>query len=153
MGRIVVDGASQSLAWWCGGMPMARDKATTKDSQTKAGTVGVFISWSGETSRAIAEALSSLIPNIFQDVTAFVSSNDIDAGSNWFGRISAELATTEFGILCLTQDNLAKQWIHFEAGALAKRITDRTRVVPYLHGVTLSDLSPPLSLFHGVNAD
>ncbi len=130
---------------------MARERA--KEIETKSTSFNVFISWSGTTSRAIAEALRALITNVFQDVKAFVSSNDIDAGSNWFGRISTELSTTEFGIVCLTQENLASQWIHFESGALAKKIGDRTRVVPYLYGVTTSDISPPLSLFHCASTD
>jgi hypothetical protein len=128
-------------------------KATKVEQSVEPSKFGVFVSWSGDQSKQIAEAVSSLIPNIFQDVQTFVSSNDIDAGTNWFGRITDELAVTEFGVLCLTPDNLAKQWIHFEAGALAKRITDKARVVPYLHGVATSDLSPPLSLFNGVHAD
>src|SRR6266550_2287932 len=68
-------------------------------------------------------------------------------------RIAGELARTSFGILCLTSLNLDNKWIHFEAGALAKQITDQVRVVPYLHGVSPSDLSPPLNMFNGVKAD
>jgi hypothetical protein len=132
---------------------MAKAKHVAKDPVAETGKFGVFLSWSGDTSRKLAEAIGSLIPNVFQDVKTFVSSNDIDAGSSWFGRISEELNATEFGVLCLTNENLAKQWIHFEAGALAKRIADRARVVPYVHGVDVSDLSPPLSMFQAVKAD
>ena len=56
-------------------------------------------------------------------------------------------------MICPTQDNLAKPWIHFEAGALAKRVSERARVIPYLHGVSPSDLRPPLSLFQAVKSD
>ena len=132
---------------------MARRKVVEPEPATEQSKFGVFLSWSGDESRQIAEAIGSFIPDVFQNVQTFVSSNNIDAGSNWFGKISSELVCTEFGIICLTPDNLAKQWIHFEAGALAKRITDRARVVPYLHGLSPSDLSPPLSLFQSVNAD
>jgi hypothetical protein len=80
-------------------------------------------------------------------------SSNIDAGSRWFGTISSELESTDFGVVCLTPDNLTKPWIHFEAGALAKQVTDKTRVVPYLHGLEPSNVSPPLALFHGVKSD
>lgn len=132
---------------------MGSKKVVAGDAITHAGNFGVFLSWSGNSSRQIAEALSLLIPNVFQDTQTFVSSNDIDAGSNWFGRILSELADTEFGIICLTADNISKPWINFEAGALANRIRDRARAVPYLHGIASSDLQPPLSLFQGVKAD
>lgn len=132
---------------------MSKRKPPRLEQPTDHSKNGVFISWSGEQSRQLAEALRSLIPNVFQDVATFVSSNDIDAGTNWFGTILNELANTEFGILCLTADNLTKPWIQFEAGALAKTITDKARVVPYLLAVSKSDLAPPLSLFQGVTAD
>jgi TIR domain len=132
---------------------MAKRKTVEPTTATDQSKFGVFLSWSGDQSRQIAEAIGSLIPNVFQNVQPFVSSNNIDAGSTWFAKISTELALTEFGIICLTPDNLQSQWIHFEAGALAKRITNRERVVPYLHGLSPSNLSPPLSLFQSVNAD
>ena len=132
---------------------MARRKVVEPEPAREQSKFGVFLSWSGDESRQIAEAIGTLIPNVFQNVQTFVSSNDIDAGSNWFGMVSSKLACTEFGIICLTPDNLAKQWIHFEAGALAKSIIDRAKVVPYLHGLSPSNLSPPLSLFQSVNAD
>jgi hypothetical protein len=115
------------------------------------GTLGVFVSWSGDTSRRIAEAIGGWVPNVFQHVHTFVSSNDIDAGSNWFGRISEELAATNFGVLCLTGNNLATEWIHFEAGAISKQVSERERVIPYLHGISPSDVGPLLNLLTNPN--
>ena len=131
---------------------MARSKPVSH-SEVNNGATGVFISWSGDPSKGIAEALSSLISNVFQELRSFVSSNDIEAGTNWFGRITDELARTNFGILCLTPLNLDKQWIHFEAGAIAKQIPDKASVVPFLYDVSPSDLTPPLNMFTGVLAD
>lgn len=132
---------------------MAKGKAVGSQPEASSTGIGVFLSWSGDPSKGIAEALSFLISNVFQDVTPFVSSNDIEAGAHWFGRIAQELERTNFGIVCLTPTNLDKQWIHFEAGALAKQVSDRARVVPYLHGLSPSALTPPLSMFIGVKSD
>src|SRR3954469_25409728 len=126
---------------------MPRKEPAPTVPQGEPGKCGVFISWSGDQSRRIAEGLHQLIPDVFQDVATFVSSNDIDAGSTWSTKILVELGVTEFGIICLTPDNLMKPWIHFEAGALAKRVMDKAKVVPYLWNLSSTDVAPPLSLF------
>jgi hypothetical protein len=41
----------------------------------------IFVSWSGDASRQIAEALREWLPYIFDDVGAWVSGQDIQAGS------------------------------------------------------------------------
>jgi hypothetical protein len=132
---------------------VGKQKGKQIETLTLSSSLGVCISWSGDASRLVAEALGKWIPNIFQDVDTFVSSNDIDAGSNWFGKIQDELARTRFGIVCLTPDNLSRQWIHFEAGAIAKQVAEKTRMIPYLHHVNKTDLTLPLSLYQAVNAD
>jgi hypothetical protein len=132
---------------------MAREKASEKGLIGSISKTGVFVSWSGTISRRIAEAIGKgLVQNVFQDVQTFVSTNDIDAGSNWFGRITQELEATDIGIVCLTSDNLASQWIHFEAGALAKRVTDKARLIPYMYRITAADITPPLSMYQAVSA-
>src|SRR4051812_6219646 len=82
----------------------------------------VFISWSGERSKAVAEALKEWLPVIFQDLDAWVSSHDIKAGERWESEIGGQLETTDLGILCLTGDNLTAPWLLFEAGSLAKSV-------------------------------
>ncbi len=61
---------------------------------------------------------------------------------------------TDFGILCLTRENLEQPWILFEAGALAKRVQDNARVVPYLiDDISFAELDPPLGLFQANKSD
>jgi hypothetical protein len=108
----------------------------------------VFVSWSGHLSKQVAELLREWLPSVLQNVDVWVSSEDIEKGSLWFGAINHELADTRFGILCLTPDNIGAPWILFEAGALSKGLT-QSRVSPLLIGLSTVDLRPPLNLFNG----
>lgn len=66
----------------------------------------LFISWSGEFSRKVAECLSIWIPTIIQTVEVFYSPDDIAKGENWGNRLSEELEQSNFGIVCLTPENV-----------------------------------------------
>jgi hypothetical protein len=114
----------------------------------------VFISWSGPRSKHIAEALSEWLPLVFETVKPWISSNDIDVGQRWSSEIADQLEKTQFGIVCVTPENMTAPWIQFEAGALAKSV-DTGRVVPLLWEVRPSDLSNagPLSQFQAKPVD
>lgn len=112
----------------------------------------VFISWSGERSKALAIALKEWIPLILQYAKPWVSEKDIAAGERWAQAISGELDSSNFGILCITPENLSSEWILFEAGALSKSMLD-SKVIPLLFGLELSDLSGPLSQFQALKVD
>ncbi len=106
----------------------------------------VFISWSGIRSKALANALRDWLPLVLQYVKPWVSDKDIGAGDRWAQSIAGELETSNFGIICITPENLQSEWILFEAGALSKSMLD-AKVIPLLFGLELSDLSGPLSQF------
>lgn len=57
-----------------------------------------------------------------------------------------------FGILVLTPENIASEWILFEAGALAKHLGE-ARVVPLLIQMTASQLRSPLSDFQAIRLE
>src|ERR1035438_8571153 len=106
----------------------------------------IFISWSGTQSHEAAAALKNWLPYIFTDAQVFVSSEDIRKGKRWLPEISKELSTTNFGIVCLTQDNLESPWILFEAGALSK--LKSAQVCTLLFGnLRNADVEGPLSNF------
>jgi hypothetical protein len=109
----------------------------------------VFISWSGAFSHEMAQAMAEWLPNVIQAVRPFLSSEDIQKGARWFEEIGTQLEKTNFGILCLTRDNIEAPWILFEAGALSKQL-QLAHVVPLLIDVKASELKPPLSQFNAV---
>lgn len=112
----------------------------------------VFISWSGTRSKAMANALKDWIPLIVQHAKPFVSDKDISAGDRWAQAIAGELESSNFGILCITPENISAEWIMFEAGALSKAMQDG-KVIPLLFGLELSDLRGPLQQFQALKVD
>jgi hypothetical protein len=112
----------------------------------------VFVSWSGTRSKALAVALKDWLPLILQYAKMWVSEKDISAGDRWAQAIAGELESSNFGILCITPENLRSEWILFEAGALSKSMLD-AKVIPLLFGLELSDLSGPLSQFQALKVD
>lgn len=96
----------------------------------------IFISWSGELSREVATILHKYIPLMIQGVDAFMSQHNLESGSRWSIELAKELDQTNFGIICLTQDNLNSPWILFEAGALSKHFDGR------ICGILVGDLKP-----------
>ena len=105
----------------------------------------IFVSWSGELSRQIAEVLKKWIPCIIQSVDVFFSPEDIEKGDNWDKTISTELSECNYGIICLTSDNTAAPWINFEAGAIAKSLD--TKVAALMINIKPSDIKGPLSRY------
>lgn len=107
----------------------------------------VFISWSGERSKKVAELLDDWIQCVIQAVNPWMSSKDIDRGALWFTEINDQLANTSIGIVCLTKENRNKPWILFESGALAKGLTSN-RVCTFLIDLAPTDLENPLAQFN-----
>lgn len=112
----------------------------------------VFISWSGARSKALAQALSELLPDAIQNLKPWMSDRDISAGSRWAEELNKKLANTNFGVLCLTAQNVGAPWLLFEAGSLSKSVSSSS-VVPYCLGVRSGDVPFPLAQFQGVDAD
>lgn len=107
----------------------------------------IFVSWSGDASHDAAKALKDWLPNVIQAVDVFLSSEDIAKGSQWFNELSSVLDECEFGILCLTRNNMSAPWILYEAGAIGKRF-EQARIAPFLIDLKVTDLSSPLSHFN-----
>src|SRR5262245_16863671 len=94
----------------------------------------VFISWSGQQSRNIADAFRQWLPTVLQAVKPYFSPDDISKGARWDGEISGELAASQIGLLIITLENREAPWLIFEAGALSKNLT-KSKVVPLLFGL------------------
>lgn len=109
----------------------------------------VFVSWSGPSSEGAAKALKKAIEAVFNGVEAWVSSEDIKLGEEWFGKLTGALAESRFAIVCLTRRNLASGWVMFETGAVAGTFRDKAKVVPVLLEGDTNDLVDPLKRFNG----
>lgn len=107
----------------------------------------IFLSWSGERSKKIAEYLNTWIPCVIQAAEPWFSSTDIDRGSNWFQEINNSLADVKIGIICLTQENKRNPWILFEAGCLAKGLNSQ-HVCTLLVDAQPQDIENPLAQFN-----
>lgn len=76
-----------------------------------------------------------------------MSEVDIDAGRAWSNEIAGILEASDFGIVCVTPENVQRPWLMFEAGALAKKF-EVAKVVPYIFDAEKSVLTGnPLSRF------
>lgn len=108
----------------------------------------IFLSWSGTQSHMLAKALDELLRGIFQSVTTFLSTQDIEPGSLWFEKLNRVLEDHDFGIVCVNKTNLTKPYIMFEGGSLAKRL-GIAKLVPVLIDMREPDLNQhPFSHFH-----
>ena len=106
----------------------------------------VFISWSGDQSKDIAEAIRAWLPSVLQTVKPYFTPNDIDKGNRWSSDIANELDSSSVGIFCITTENLNSPWIMFEAGAISKKV-DSSLVCPILFGLGNADITGPLTQF------
>jgi hypothetical protein len=106
----------------------------------------VFICWSGERSKQLAETIHTWVRDVLQAVEPYLSSVDIDKGARWYSEIIDALEKSDIGLIILTQENLANQWIMFEAGAVARSV-ERGRACPILFDIKTADLKGPLSFF------
>jgi hypothetical protein len=122
----------------------------TEDS----GSPNIFISWSGDRSYQVAEALRDWLRVVLQTTRPWVSGRDIEKGARWFEEVSKALNSSKIGVLCLTAENQDEPWLLFEAGALSNKLPEKTRLCTYLFGgLGPEDVRPPLSMFQGTKAD
>jgi hypothetical protein len=110
----------------------------------------IFLSWSGDRSRAVATALRDWLPSVIQSVRPWISSTDIDKGSRWAGDIALQLQESSIGIICVTPENFGSPWLLFESGALSKSLG--ASVCTFLLDLAPSDLPFPLAMFQTTEA-
>ena len=114
--------------------------------------LNIFISWSGERSRAIAEFLSQWLKKVIQISKPWMSDFDIEKGKRWSEEIGKNLSSHNVGIICVTPENYKASWLIFEAGALSKSLGN-AKVCPLLLGMSPSELSGPLTQFQATIFD
>ena len=66
----------------------------------------VFISWSGQRSKIVAEALENWLAQVIQAVEPWVSQDINKGGLRWSAEVADRLERSKVGIICLTKSNL-----------------------------------------------
>lgn len=125
--------------------------AISSPFQVRGVWVDVFISWSGERAHKLALALTEWLPDVIQNVSTWVSSENIGMGHRWGVEIGRQLEATSHGLICVTPESMSSPWLLFETGALAKSMNE-SRVTPVLLGVEPHHLVGPLALFQAARA-
>ncbi len=67
-------------------------------------------------------------------------------GTRWGAELAHELDLSNFGVVCLTRENVNAPWLNFEAGSLAKSV-ERGRVSPLLIGLKKAEVTSPWTQF------
>ena len=109
--------------------------------------INIFISYSGEKSRKMAEAFKKWLPSVHHVFQPFISHIDI-MSSIWIDDLRNALNTADAGILCVTMENMENPWLMFEAGALLMSKSNHSVVIPFLLEKEYTELKSPLNLFH-----
>lgn len=105
----------------------------------------IFISWSGNKSKLIAESLREWLEQVIQSTEPWISTS-IGKGKKWSKEISDKLEESKVGIICLTRENLNAPWILFEAGAISK--SSDSYVCTFLTDISSpTEITGPLSSF------
>src|SRR5208337_5095668 len=112
----------------------------------------VFLSWSGDRSRAVAQALREWLPYVIQAVSPWLSTVHVQVGARWSNELAFQLEEARIGIICLTPENLSAPWILYEAGALSRALKPAW-VCPYLFGFSPAELTGPWAQFQAVIAN
>lgn len=107
----------------------------------------VFISWSGDRSRAVALSLRELVATIIQAADVTISEHDIRAGERWRDSIAESLMTADAGIACITSDNINSPWLSYEAGVLS---SNTEIFIPLLVDISPTDLNGPLAFYQAL---
>ncbi|HVP49956.1 MAG TPA: hypothetical protein VMT56_01910, partial [Candidatus Bathyarchaeia archaeon] len=86
----------------------------------------LFLCWSGQRSKQVAEALKQYFEAIFPTLDwgepsprIAMSETLIDKGAPWSTQLLQDLENARAGIVCLTPENRSSAWLHFEGGAIA----------------------------------
>lgn len=143
------------VSYWVTGSTRLVDKYYFYDLGAPLEKTKVFISWSQDRSKYIAETVQWWLRQVVQASDPWVSSTDIDAGTRSMNEIEISLANTKFGIICVTPENVERPWLNYEAGALSKQVDEvATRVIPLLFDFAdKADITTPVGQFHAVLAD
>ena len=94
-------------------------RMTRKTSKPRNGREPIFISYASEDC-ALADSLSTWLKDVL-DVGSFMAKKSIGLGENFRIQVDSALQKCEVGIVLITPKSFSREWVHFEAGAMAMR--------------------------------
>lgn len=113
----------------------------------------IFLSWSGQRSKAVAVELRSLIVDLCPEARPWMSEQDLASGRKWDTEIESVLRESSSGVICVTRDNLQSPWLYFELGMLRAKLGPDASLCPYLIGIEPTELGgTPLQSFQAKRA-
>lgn len=111
----------------------------------------IFLSWSGDISKEIAHILEYSFTNIIQSLEIFCSDKDIAKGEFWPERLLNELNECDYGIICLTSENINSRWLNFEAGMMCRKFNKDISVINF--NIDEDEIKQPLSFFQATKLE
>ena len=106
--------------------------------------IHLFLSWSGQRSYLVAKAFYVSLKEIFRDSDLEIYfSENMTKGVRWNQALNDALNNADFGILCLTKENLSAPWLMYEAGALSRKAV----VAPFLLDLDAPKPEEPVTQF------
>ena len=107
--------------------------------------MNIFLSWSGERSRLVAEAFQQCLPLIFDRLDIYLSTS-MNKGIRWNVALNQALDKADFAILCVTKENYSAPWLIYEAGVLSKT-AGADKVAPFLLDADFPKFHGPITEF------
>lgn len=110
----------------------------------------VFITWSGNETKPIAEILNSILNTRFKtkNIHFFYSAQEIRNGKIWINSIMEKLNDCCFGIVCLSSLNANSPWLNFETGGIIKGVWDKKKIFIFnTEKINPRNIASPLNMF------
>ena len=108
-----------------------------------------FMSWSGAQSQELAYTLRKLLCSVFQmpQDDVFISDSDLAGDTPWIEMVRKKASSSKIEIICITQENCKKPWIHYELGICSCLEHDfRKTIIPVYFNITSKDVPAHLDM-------
>lgn len=86
----------------------------------------VFVSWSGQSARKIRDLIRSLFDRYQDAFKVFLSSRDIQTGTQWQDNLLDNLDNADDGVAIFSQEAIKSDWLIHESAVLSSRLSSRT---------------------------
>lgn len=103
----------------------------------------IFISWSGNRGRYLADCLVKILDEVNHNLKPWVSDR-LAAGKEWLAELNDKLAVCDVGLVIITPESRKSEWLHYEAGSLKKADAHKL-IIPLCFELGLDEVTDPMS--------